>query len=338
MSATETATIPDHIRKAWQEAHVAPLWEQNAHTTEVKRDRPYIWKWQMMRPLIENALNLKDMAAIQRRVLTFNNPNLRSPGLGATPTLTAALQILKPGESARPHRHSPSALRFVLEGEGAYTIVDGKECLMNEGDLVTTPGWTWHAHEHRGTRPIIWLDSLDVPLHRYFGTDDFEPGPPPNDMPPTTPDEMLAVANMMPDGIATNPQFSPIFRYPWEQAVAALKTAPLAKDGIKRVRYVNPTNGGPCMALIDCYMLEIGDGETVPVTSSQSMVCAVVEGIGTTQVGDDTISWEPKDVFTLPTGATIRHRAKGTARIFAVSDREILRRLDLLEESCGATA
>src|SRR5579863_3203681 len=89
MSATGTPTTPDHVRKAWKEAHVAPLWEQNAHTNEVSRDRAYIWKWQTMRPLIENALDLKDMAAIQRRVLTFNNPNLRvQNALGATPTLT----------------------------------------------------------------------------------------------------------------------------------------------------------------------------------------------------------------------------------------------------------
>jgi gentisate 1,2-dioxygenase len=338
MSATGSSTTPDHIRKAWNEAHVSPLWEQlDAHSTEVKRDRAYIWTWETMRPLIENALNLQDMAAIQRRVLTFNNPNLRHPGMGATPTLTAALQILKPGEVARPHRHSPSALRFVLEGDGAYTIVDGKECLMNEGDLVITPGWTWHAHEHRGTRPIIWLDSLDVPLHRYFGTDGFEPGPPPNDMPATTPDDALAVASIVPDGIATNPNFSPLFHYPWEQAVAALKAAPVAKDGLKRVRYVNPMNGGPCMSLMDCFVLEIGEGETVPVKSTQSMVCAVVEGTGTTQADGDSFSWAPKDVFTLPTGAVIRHRAKGTARIFAVSDREMLRRLDLLEESTGVT-
>lgn len=340
MSGTGTSSTPDHIRKAWNEAHVSPLWEAlEAHSTEVKRDRGYIWKWSTMKPLIENALALQDMAAIQRRVLTFNNPNLRTPNaMGATPTLTAALQILKPGEVARPHRHSPSALRFVLEGGGAYTIVDGKECLMEEGDLVITPGWTWHAHEHRGSRPIIWLDSLDVPLHRYFGTDGFEPGPPPNQMAPTTPDAMLAVPNIVPDGIAANPNFSPIFRYPWEQAVAALKAAPVAKDGVKRVRYVNPMNGGPCMSLMDCYMIELSEGETVPVTSSASSVCAVVEGTGTTTAGDDTMAWEPKDVFSLPTGATIQHRAKGTARLFVVSDREILRRLDLLEETCGATA
>jgi gentisate 1,2-dioxygenase len=339
MSATGTSTTPDHIRKAWNEAHVSPLWEAlEAHSTEVQRDRAYIWKWQTMKPLIDSALALQDMAAIQRRVLTFNNPNLRTPNaMGATPTLTAALQILKPGEVARPHRHSPSALRFVLEGGGAYTIVDGKECLMEEGDLVITPGWTWHAHEHRGNRPIIWLDSLDVPLHRYFGTDGFQPGPPPNDMPPTAPDAMFEIANIVPDGAPTNPNFSPIFRYPWEQAVAALSRAPASKDGVKRVRYVNPMTGGPCMSLIDCYLFEV-DGESVPMTSSQSMVCAVVEGTGTTQAGDDTFAWEPKDVFALPTGATIQHRAKGKARIFAVSDREVLRRLDLLEESFGPQA
>jgi len=338
MSATGTSTTPDHVRKAWKEAHVAPLWEQlEAHSTEVSRDRAFIWKWRTMRPLIEQALSLQDMAAIQRRVLTLNNPNLRGNASGATPTLTAALQILKPGESARAHRHSPNALRFVLEGEGAYTIVDGKECLMEEGDLVTTPGWTWHEHEHRGKRPIIWLDSLDVPLHRYLGTDGFEPGPP-NKLPPTTPDATFAVANIVPDGVESNPAYSPVFRYPWGQAVAALAASPVAKDGVRRVRYVNPMNGGPCMSLMDCYLFELADGETLPVRSNASMVCAVVEGTGETRVGDDRLSWEPKDVFSLPTGAWVRHSAKGKARIFAVSDREILRRLDLLEEEYGGVA
>jgi gentisate 1,2-dioxygenase len=339
MSATDISTTPDHVRKAWKEAHVSPLWEQlAAHSTEVDRDRPFIWKWQTMRPLIEDALNLQDMAAIQRRVLTLNNPNLRTPSaMGATPTLTAALQILKPGESARPHRHSPNALRFVLEGEGAYTVVDGKECLMEEGDLITTPGWTWHEHVHRGHRPIIWLDSLDVPLHRYLGTDGFEPGPP-NKLPPTADDALFAIANIIPDGIETNSAYSPVFRYPWKQAAAALSAAPLAKDGARRVRYVNPMNGGPVMSLIDCYLVELADGETLPVRSSASMVCAVVEGSGTTHAGDDAISWEPKDVFSLPTGAWVRHRAQGKARLFVVSDREVLRRLDLLEEELGGTA
>ena len=75
-----------------------------------------------------------------------------------------------------------NALRFVMEGKGAYTIVDGKSCLMEEGDLVITPGWTWHEHVHKGSGPIVWMDALDAPLHRYLGTDVFEPGPT-HDMP-----------------------------------------------------------------------------------------------------------------------------------------------------------
>jgi gentisate 1,2-dioxygenase len=57
-----------------------------------------------------------------------------------------------------------NALRFVIEGKGASTIVDGKDCPMEEGDLVITPGWTWHEHVHRGDAPIIWLDALDAPM------------------------------------------------------------------------------------------------------------------------------------------------------------------------------
>ncbi len=341
MSASSTASdTPDSVRKAWAEAHVSPLWEAlEAHSTEVSRDRAFIWKWSTMRPLIEDALNLKDMRAIQRRVLTLNNPNLRTPtGMGATPTLTAALQILKPGEVAMPHRHSPSALRFVLEGEGAVTIVDGKECEMDEGDLITTPGWTWHEHVHHGKRPIIWLDSLDVPLHRYLGTDGFQPGPRPNKLPPTFDDNLFSVSGMVPEGLEANPNFSPLFRYPWTQAVKALEAAPLTKDGVRRVRYTNPLTGGPVMSLIDCYLIELADGETLPMRTSASMVCAVVEGTGTSTLGGDTVSWEPKDVFTIPTGAWAKHKANGKARIFVVSDRDVLRRLDLLEEEYGGTA
>ena len=92
-------------------------------------------------------------------------------------TLSAAIQILLPGESARPHRHSMNALRFVLEGRGGVTVVNGKECHMEFGDLILTPAWTWHEHIHRGNEPMIWLDALDVPLHLYLGTAEFQPGP-----------------------------------------------------------------------------------------------------------------------------------------------------------------
>jgi gentisate 1,2-dioxygenase len=143
-----------------------------------------------VRPLLDKAMDLTSPEAVERRVLSLVNPSARSPEDKATTrNISAALQILLPGESARPHRHSMNALRFVLEGRGAITVVNGKPCPMEEGDLILTPAWTWHEHVHRGEKPIIWLDTLDVPLHLYMGTARFQPGPV-TDLPATLSDDV----------------------------------------------------------------------------------------------------------------------------------------------------
>jgi gentisate 1,2-dioxygenase len=78
--------------------------------------------------------------------------------VGATHSLVASLQMLMPGEIAPAHRHSYSALRFMLSGSGAYTVVDGESVAMAVGDLVLTPNWKWHDHGHRdGAQPMVWL-------------------------------------------------------------------------------------------------------------------------------------------------------------------------------------
>jgi gentisate 1,2-dioxygenase len=125
--------------------------------------------------------------------------------------------------------------------------VDGKDCLMEEGDLVITPGWTWHEHVHKGAGPIVWMDALDAPLHRYLGTDAFEAGPP-HDIPDYADEAAFAMPNLVPEIEDAERPFSPVFRYPWAQAAAAVAAAPLSKDGARRVRYVNPMNGGSAMA------------------------------------------------------------------------------------------
>ena len=163
------------IRKAWQAAKLHPLWESVvAHKLRDGGPAPNHWQWKRIRPLIDDAMKVASPAAVERRVLTLTDQDADG---GTTTNLVAALQILLPGEKARPHRHTMNALRFVIEGNGASTIVDGKDCPMEEGDLVITPGWTWHEHIHRGSAPIVWLDALDAPLHRHLGTDAFEPGP-----------------------------------------------------------------------------------------------------------------------------------------------------------------
>ena len=326
------AVIPEiqaDIRAAWARAHVTPLWEDAAaHSGAKTTPQGHLWAWSDLEPLVNQALDLASTELIERRVLTLRNPRPRYEGeRGTVGNLTAALQILKPGEVARPHRHTMNALRFVLKGGGASTLVNGKECPMQEGDLVTTPGWTWHEHIHHGTSPIVWLDALDVPLHTHLGTAAFQPGPP-NDMPQTHDDAAFASPGLVPDGIAPAP-YSPLFHYPWAAAAAALDHAPVAPDGSRRVRYIDPTTGGPIMPMLDSFALDITE-TTRPTRSTANAVCTVVEGEGSSVVGDATLHWGPRDVFSLPAGAWVSH--KGKARLFMVTDRDLYRRLNLLKD------
>jgi gentisate 1,2-dioxygenase len=336
-TAIPDAAAGDARREAWRKANVRPLWEDTrAHNKQKGAPRAHLWKWSVLGPLITDAMSITSMAAIERRVLTLVDPDAEGVTAGTATNLTTALQILMPGESARPHRHSMNALRFVIEGSGASTVVDGRDCPMSEGDLVITPGWTWHEHVHRGSAPIVWLDALDAPLHRYLGTDAFEPGPP-HDVPVYAGDAAFAIPNMVPVTDDEETAFSPVFRYPWSQAVQAVAAAPLWKDGTRRTRYVNPRNGASAMTLLDCHLVQIEPGaETIPFRSTSNAVAVVVEGHGTSRIGDETLAWGPKDIFSMPHGNWITHRTEGgKARLFVVTDRDALRRLDLLKDEHG---
>lgn len=334
----------DAIATQWSRVNVSPLWENRAaHNVEGDgNERAHLWRWTDLQPAIEQALALKDTRAIERRVLSLVSPH--SPQVagqaGTTLNLNAGLQILKPGETARPHRHSMNALRFVIKGSGAITRVDGKDCAMDEFDLVTTPGWCWHEHIHRGQDTIVWLDVLDASLHRYLGTDKFQPGPA-NDVPDAMPDAAFAHAGLLPEGqvSAARPgaAYSPLFRYPYAQAADALSRAPQAKDGSRRIRYASPLDGGPVMFSLDCWLVDLMPGvETIPFRTSANAVACVVAGEGQSSVGTERLAWGPRDVFSLPRNNWYAHKA-GTqgARLFVTSDRDVLRRLDLLSEEWG---
>lgn len=321
-------------RAAWAAANVRPLWEDNrAHGGKPPVPRPQIWPWAAMKPLIDDAAGMNTTEVVERRVLSLMHADPETMGYPFTTTnLNCGYQILLPGESARPHRHSMNALRFVMDGYGADTVVDGKACPMAEFDLVLTPGWTWHEHVHHGDRQIVWLDVLDASLHRYLGTDAFEPGPV-HDLPTLPPDAAFDFANLLPDAPSPG-AYSPVFRYPWSTASAALAAAPRSRDGARRVRYVNPETGGATMSLLDCSLIEIDAGlETAPFRTSAHTFVAVIDGHGRSQSDDASVSWGPKDVFTLPNGQWSTHRADERTRLFITSDREILRRLGLLEET-----
>jgi gentisate 1,2-dioxygenase len=327
------------VRKAWKEANLAPLWENaKAHRPSPPPEAAYLWSWDKIRPLLSAAIDVASPEVVERRVLQLVPPNHQDEQQTSR-TLSANIQTLLPGEKARPHRHTMNALRFVLEGAGATTIVDGKPCPMEEGDLILTPGGTWHEHIHRGKGPIVWLDALDVPFQRYMGTGAFEAGPAAQ-LPETIADAAFAVANVVPDTNVPTRDYSPVFRYPYATAVAAVAAAPPARDGSRRVRYVNPLTGGSGMAMMDCYLVQLDPGAvTLPFRTTANSVCCVVEGAGESQVGSETIQWNKRDIFTLPQGNRIVHKGSGgTARLFQVSDRDLYARLGLLREEYGNIA
>jgi gentisate 1,2-dioxygenase len=101
-----------------------------------------------------------------------------NPGLDGKPyitnTLFAAYSLYNPGERAPVHRHTPSASRFVLDGDGGFTVVEGEKLKMSRGDLILTPTGTWHDHGNDGQQAVIWVDVLNVPLVESLNATQFE--------------------------------------------------------------------------------------------------------------------------------------------------------------------
>jgi gentisate 1,2-dioxygenase len=204
---------------------------------------------------------------------------------------------------------------------------------MEVGDLILTPAWCWHAHEHLGKTRVVWFDGLDVPLHRHFGTLEFQPGPV-TDPTPLPPDESFAVTGFQPVGGTAAPDYSPMFRYPLADACTALKGVVPAADGSRTLRYTNPLDGGPVMPLLDCYLAALAKGRaTTPRRSTAGSVVVVVEGEGESTVGSDRIRWARNDIFTVPHKNWVSHTAVSDgAMLFHVTDREALRRLGILKD------
>jgi gentisate 1,2-dioxygenase len=321
---------------AWSAAGLSPLWESAvAHKPDEALEAPRLWRWAEVRPLLDQAIRTVSPDKVERRALTLRNARPGRPHVETTtPGLNAAFQILLPGETARPHRHTIDALRFVIEGAGAVTKVDGKDCKMEPGDLVLTPGMTWHEHVHAGSQPVIWLDILNGPLHRFLGTARFEAGPT-NHLPPMVDDAAFSLATVAPVLDGPQPAYSPVFRYPYESASAALAVAPHSARGDRRVRYTNPIGGGAAIPLIDAQLVDIEmDTQTKAWCSNANSICFVVEGSGRSTIGQHEIAWTAKDVFTIPAGLRVTHAAgRSPVRLFEASDREVLRRLGLYEES-----
>lgn len=319
--------------------NLSPLWEiyQNLVVPEPFRAEPSVmWRWADMAAPVERAGREVTGEDANHRVLLFKNPHFDSR-MSTTQTLIAGVQCVMPGEKTVPHRHTPSAFRLILEGKGGGTFVDGVRCDMHDGDVILTPNWTWHGHDNDSDERTVWMDILDVPLTMQFDAV-FGEGGPPDSYPEnaaTQPDESFA-GGLVPE--TDRPQaalgYSPKFRYPWSDVTAALDATAPRSDGTKRIRYTSPRDGGPVMANIDAYALEIPDGGTsADQRTTANALYVVVEGAGRSTIGDVTHDWQAGDTFTAPHWTWAQHHAMGgKARLVVVSDREVLRRMDFLRE------
>jgi gentisate 1,2-dioxygenase len=327
--------MPSDFQSDMESANVSALWERTDRDSVQVSEAPHLWPWAELDPLLDAAVHETDMDNAERRVLVLENPAYRGTHrIGASLNMVVNLQVIMPGETARPHRHRLNALRFIIEGDGgAVTTVDGVPVPMLPGDFLLTPGWCWHEHEHGGKGRAVWLDALDAQLQRHLCTNEAEMGPS-NDMPPPRPHSAYEGAGITPLlGDAAKPH-SPIFRYPLADVKEAIGAMPETADGARRIRYTNPLTGGAAMPGIDCYMLAPGKGrDTRAYRTNANMVCLAVEGEGVSRVGEHVLRWGKNDIFSLPRGHWISHRADSAdALLFQLTDREVLASLHYLRE------
>lgn len=317
---------------------VLPLWDryhQLLRAEPTSPDRPFRWQWTELKPFVDRAAAEVTMDKAERRVLMLVNPDFGGKVITTT-NLFAGIQILEPGKSARPHRHTASALQLVMEGEGGATIVDGQHCPMEPGDLILTPNWAWHEHVNTGKTRVVWLDGLDLPLASYLGAVFAEGGGgyDPLNNAPKMPADALAEGGLTPAIAFDLKPHSPMFRYPWTRVRAALDAAPDHGDGSRRVHYTNPVDGGPVMPTMDCYAWRLARNQpSAKYRTTANAVCLVVAGEGVSSIGGTTIEWREHDVFTVPYWHWTSHRALSPdAHLFMITDREVLRRTSLLLE------
>lgn len=305
--------------------------------------QPMHWKAADLTRLLDKiGASLKLEQGGQRRTIRLTNPGLP---YGTTPTFWCSIQYILPGEIAGGHRHAATALRFIMEGEGVDTIVNGEQYMMNEGDLVLTPSWAWHDHEHKGAKPMVWLDVLDISLVRSLHATFFEGMTTPRQLVNTASDKsfrQFGSGLMRPMDAKPSPGPSPVLAYLSDVAKHALEqAAELEPDPFDDtlLQYQNPTTGGPALPTIGTALQRLRPGfEGQPHRHTGSVVYYVMRGEGRTVMGDTEYVWGAGDFLALPPWHVHSHANGSTANeavLFQVNDLPVLKALGLHRETAA---
>lgn len=317
-------------------AQLMPLWTQREEMMGLTPEPgavPTCWQWSTLLPLAERAGQLVPVGrGGERRAIALANPGI--PGKPfATGTLWAAIQYLGPRESAPAHRHSQTAFRFVVDGEGVWTNVDGDAVAMRRGDLLLTPSWHFHEHHNPTDAPMAWLDGLDIPLVRMLDAGFFEPG---SETLTTTATPASSVGErlwghpgLLPL-VAPRHRSSPLLAYRWAHTDAALDdqlaceaegVSATVEPGHAAVRFTNPATGGDGLLTIRTEMHRLASGTTtVPVRVVGSSVWQVFDGRGTITVADRTFTVQRGDVVAVPSWQALTISAHTQLDLFRFGD------------------
>jgi gentisate 1,2-dioxygenase len=321
----------------WTVANTIEPWQPNSASV------PVLWRYAELREHVLRALTLVTPEKAGRRVVYLVNPGRREVA-AAVGWLYTGLQVMNPGERASAHRHSSSALRFIMEGTGAYTIVDGHKVTLGAGDFVLTPNGTWHEHAVDETgSPCIWQDGLDIPLVNALEANFFEVHPDlaqPVSFPVNDTSAIFGAPALHPVGFDWARGHSPLLKYAWEPTYEALenfssKTDGSAFDGVL-MRYVNPLTGGQVMQTIGAAMQLLRPGEhTRAHRHTGSVVYQVAKGRGHSIVAGKRLDWVERDIFCVPSWAFHEH-ANGSdsenACLFQFNDLPVMEKLGLYRE------
>ena len=346
---TMTETTLEEFYADIEGAYLPPLWKYLSGLITpqpVVEAIPYKWSWDEIYPRILRAGEIPIERGGERRVLILSNPGL-SQFKTATRNIYAGVQMVKPGEIAPAHRHTQSAIRFILQGSGGYTSVEGERCYMEQYDLILTPPWQWHDHGNETNEPVIWMDGLDINLLKSLGTSFFEPFPD-RRQPVTLPDNYhmkkygggnLVPAWRSPDTRYNAEKVSPLLTYRWAKTYEALHD--LAEvdaspyDDVA-LTYTNPKTGGPVLPTLSCTAQMLRPGiHTKAHRHTTSAVYHVVEGTGYTIMDGQRIDWKKGDFVVLPPWLWHEHAnssPSAEAILFSVTDTPVFEALGLYRE------
>lgn len=342
----ETLATLDDLPRAYvdelTQKNLVPLWPSLRDVLPPHKPRPQTqvisWKYKDIRPLLMRAGELTPIEKAERRVLVLSNPGHGLENMRASSVMYLGMQLLLPGEWAPSHRHTPNAVRLIVEGNGAYTSVNGEKCKMERGDLILTPTGMWHEHSHEGESEVVWLDILDLPLVYYAEASFVEEGKKEKSSNESKP-------HVYGPGIVATENFTrndnnlvkyPVLRYPWEDAKKALET--IAEDSsveMVQVTYVNPETGDDAQKIIGFSAIMLRPNQVLNLRQrSCAMVFHVIEGDVNISIDAAKHNLTVSDTLCTPcfTNVTLTNKLDTPSFVFVADESPFQRKLGIYSE------